>query len=194
MKTKTRVITALAFFIVAIGNAADFPKMNVIQVEAEKALVAYNADQATPLVITLTNCHGDILYFKKTKQRFSEYKKIFDFSELGEGNYCICINYGNQSVSRNLTVSNDQIAAGPSQQLYEPYFKLEGDMLGISFLNCPQKQVYINVYQNGKLVNGMKLGKNLSIQKRLDLSRLQEGEYEIVLSDCYKDHRFMAKL
>ena len=194
MKTKTWVFTALACFIVAIGYAADFPKMNVIQVEAEKALVAYDAEKATPLEITLTNCHGDILYFKRTKQRYSEYKKIFDFSDLGEGNYCICINYGNQSVSRNVTVSEEKMQVGPSQQLYEPYFKLDGDMLGVSFLNCPEKPVFINVYQDGKLINGMRLGKGLCIQKRLDLSKLKKGEYEIVLSDCYKDHRFIAQL
>lgn len=194
MKTRNWVLTTLAFFIVAIGFAADLPKMNVIQVEADKALVAYDASEATPLEITLTNCHGDILYFKRTKQRYSEYQKIFDFSELGDGNYCVSVNYGNQSVNRDVNIVDDKIAVGPAQQLFEPSFKLDGDMLGISFLNSPQKPVFVNVYQDGKFVNGMKLGKDLCIQKRLDLSRLKKGEYEIVLTDCFKDHRFVAQL
>ena len=129
MRTKTWVLTALAFFIVAIGSATDFPKLNIEPVEAEKALVTFNSSEATPLEITLTNCDGEILYFKRTKQRYTEYNKTFDFSELGEGKYCVCINFGNRSVNRNITVDKEGIAVGEPQRLYEPYFCLKDRML-----------------------------------------------------------------
>lgn len=194
MKTKTWVLATLAFFIVAIGFATDFPKMNVIPVEAEKALVAYKSSEATPLEITLTNCEGEILYFKRTSKRQSEYNKVFDFSVLGTGNYCVCVNFGNRSISRNFAVNKEDIVVGAPQRLYEPYFCLKDKKLNVSFFNCPQKPVYINIYQNGEHIEGINLGKNLAIQKRLDLSRLEKGEYEIVLSDLFKDHKYIAQL
>ena len=34
----------------------------------------------------------------------------------------------------------------------------------------------------------------LAIQKRLDLSGLNSGEYEVVLTDFITDHKFLAEL
>ncbi|MEN8117344.1 MAG: hypothetical protein ABFS16_10215 [Bacteroidota bacterium] len=194
MKTKTWVLTALACLIVAIGFATDFPKMNVVPVEAEKALVAFESVEPSPLEITLTTDDGEILYFKRTEKRCTEYKKIFNFSELGEGNYCVCINFGNRSIARKVDVTKDDIKVGPPQRLYEPYFCMKGDKLNVSFLNCSQKQVYVNIYREGQHVTGVKLGKDLAIQKCLDFSKLESGEYEIVLTDCFKDHKYIAQL
>lgn len=194
MKTKSWAITALACFIVAIGHATDFPKMNVIPIEEEKALIAYQSSEATPLEITLTNDEGEILYFKRTQKRHNEYKKVFDFSELGEGKFCICVNFGNRSISRNVTIAEGNISIGEPQRLYEPYFFLKDKKLNVSFFNCPQKPVYVNIYKNGKHIEGIHLGKGLTIQKRLNLSRLESGEYEIVLSDLFKDHKYIAQL
>lgn len=194
MKTRFWVCTTLAFFIVAIGSASDFPKMNVVPVEAEKALVAFSSSEASPLEITLTNSEGEILYFKRTKQRYSEYKKIFDFSELGEGKYCVCVNFGNQSINRKINVQKEGIEVGQAQRLYEPYFCLKDRMLSVSFFNCPCEPVYVNIYHHGRHIKGINLGKEMTVQKYLDLSRLKKGEYEVVLTDRFKDHKFIAQL
>jgi len=194
MKTKHWVFTALAFFVVAIGYASDFPQMNVVPVEAEKALIAFDSSEPSPLEITVTNHDGEILYYKKTTKRYSAYKKVFDFSALGVGNYCVCVNFGNKSITRKVDVTNDKIDVGPPQRLFEPYFCLKDKKLNVSLFNCPQKQVYVNVYKSGEHVTSLKLGKDLTIQKRLDLSKLGKGEYEIVLTDYFKDHVYIAQL
>jgi len=194
MKTKSWVLATLALFIAAIGSASDFPKMNIVQVNADKALLAYSAPTATPLEITLTNCAGDILYFKRTTERYSEYKKVFDLSKLGDGEFCMSVNFGNQSVSRTIKIAGQTITAGPTMEFYEPCFMLKGKMLDISFLNTGMKQVYLNISQNGKYIDSIKLGRDLAIQKRLNMKRLRTGEYTIVLSEMHKDHTFLAKL
>lgn len=194
MKTKTWVLTALAFFIVAIGNATDIPKMNVIQVDEGKALVAYESAVESPLEITLTNCNGEVVYYKRTSKPCSEYKEIFDLTELGKGNYCVCVNYGGQSISRNLCLKNKQITVGKAKQLFEPYFRVCDKNLKVSFINAAQKKVYLSIYKDGEYVNGIDLGNNLAIQRCLDLSKLQGGEYEVVLIDKMKAHKFTAQL
>lgn len=194
MKTRTWILTILAFFIVSVGFAAEFPTMNVIPVEENKAMLAYNAPSAATLEITLSDCNGTVLYFKKTSEQKKELNQIFDLSELEDGRYCMSVNYGNKSISRNLMINGDKIEVGEPMRCFEPYFTLEKKMLNISFYNSPQKQVYVNIYKNGAHVNGFKLGKDLTIQKRLDLSRLDAGEYEVVVSDFIKDHKFIAEL
>ena len=73
-----------------------------------------------------------------------------------------------------------------------PCFTQKGDELLVSFLNYSQKKVYYNFYQNGEHVTGGKLGKDFAIQKRMDLSALEAGEYEFTLSDKYNDHTYMV--
>jgi hypothetical protein len=194
MKTRKWVLTSLAFFIAAIGFATEFPKMNVVNLEDDRALVAFKSSEASPLEITLTNSSGEIVYYKKTKEHYTDYKKIFDFSELGDDTYCVCVNFGNRSVSRTLSVKNEMIKVGDVFYLYEPYFCMNGKKLNVSFFNCPKSQVYLNVFQNGNHIDGVKLGKDLTIQKCVDLSKLEKGEYEIVLTDRFKDHKYIAKL
>ena len=194
MKTRSGILAILALFIVAIGSAAELPKMNVVQLEADKALLAYSAPTATPLEITLTNHNGDILYSNRTDEKHSEYKKVFDLSGLGDGDFCLSVNFGNQSVTRSLQISGKNITVGPPQNCYVPRFHLENKTLDISFLNSGMKQVYLNIYRDGKFVEVVKLGRDLAIQKRLDMSNLKKGEYMIVLSEKHKEHTFIAKL
>ncbi|MCK3683631.1 hypothetical protein [Maribellus sp. YY47] len=194
MKTKSWVLFTLTLFIAAIGSATDFPKMNVVQVEKDKAMLAYSASTATPLEITLTNSDGEILYFNCTNERYREYKKLFDFSKIGDGDYCLSVNFGNQSVSRSLSINHNKMEVGPPQKCYVPCFNLNGNQLDISFLNTGMKQVYVNIYHNGEHIEEAKLGRDLAIQKRLDLKRLRPGEYLVVVSERFKDHTFIAKL
>lgn len=194
MKTRTWVLTALAFFIVAIGNATDIPKMNVIPLNEEKALLAYESLVESPLEITLSNCNGEVVYYKRSTKRCSEYKKVFDFSEFGKGNYCVCVNYGNQSISRNVSVKTDGMTIGEATQLYEPYFRVCDKKLNVSFFNAAQKEVHLSIYKNGNYINGIDLGNDLTIQRCLDLSKLKHGEYEIVLIDKAKAHKYFAQL
>jgi hypothetical protein len=194
MKTKKWALTSLAFLIVAIGIASDFPTMNVVPVNNEKALLAYEADYASPLEITLTADDGEILYYKKTTKRYADFKKVFDFSELGKGEYCMCVNFGNRSVNRKVSVQKDGIRVSEPQRLYEPYFCLKDKKLNVSFFNGPCEGVYVNIYRKGQHIQGIKLGKDLTIHKCLALSKLRAGEYEIVLTDKFKEHKYIAQL
>ena len=162
--------------------------------ESGKAMVNYSSTTPTPLEVSLVNQHGQHIFFEKVNERKRNYTQEIDFSRLRDGNYCLCINYGNRSVNRKLNLSRGKITVGMTKQFYEPCFRLDSDMLYVSFFNCPEKQVFIDVYRNNKHVERTKLGNDLTIQKCLDLSRLSPGKYEIVLQDHFKTHSFIAQL
>lgn len=194
MKTKFWTLTVLAFLIVAVGYATEIPQMNVVKSEKQKALVAYKANFNSTLEVTLTNNEGEILYFKRTQNPQSEYRKVFDFSELGNGKYNVSINYGNQSINRELTIKKNKMEIGTAKRMYEPFLTTKDGKLNLSHLNVPMKNVYLNIYNKGEHVSGANLGKQMTIQKCIDVSALQKGEYEVVVTDHFNDHRFFVQL
>lgn len=193
MKTKVWTMIVLAFLVAGAASATELPKMNVIQVEENKALLAYSFANEAPLQVTLTNADGEVLYYKQTEHQ-AEFKKMFDFSELGDGLYCVSVNYGNQSINRVMSVKDQKITVSDASHCYEPYFRMEDKKMNVSFLNTWQKPVFINIYQNGELIDGRNLGRDMSIHTMLDFGRLKRGTYRVVLTDYIKDHSFTVKL
>jgi hypothetical protein len=51
----------------------------------------------------------------------------------------------------------------------------------------------MSIYQDGMYIAGKKLGKELCIQKIFDLSKLDHGKYEVVLSDRKTNMLFWLK-
>ncbi len=194
MKTKVWVLTTLAFLIVAIGYASTIPKMNITEMKAQKVLITYDAPFSSPLEISIIDDNGDVLYFKRTTSPHSEYSKIFDFTKSGDGKYNICINYGNQSINRQLSVANNKIITGTSERLYEPYFSVKNGKLNVSFLNVSMKNVDMKIYKNGTYIAEVNFGKQMVLQKCVNLSDLKNGEYELVLKDSFKEHRYFVQL
>jgi hypothetical protein len=192
MKTIKLFLTAMAFFVFASGYATEFPKMKVTGVSPDKALVTFESPSPTPLQITISNIEGDILYFKRINKRQTQYQELFDFSELGNGTYNICYNYGNRSVNRRVIVSKKNMEVGSPERFYEPYFSLTNNKLNVSFFNASGKQVWFNIYHNKNHVSGRSLGNELAIQKSFDLSELKSGEYKVVVSDSFKDHVYIV--
>ncbi|MCK5731173.1 MAG: hypothetical protein KAH68_08865 [Draconibacterium sp.] len=194
MKTKSWVLTTMAFLIVAIGYAHKIPKMNIVSAEQQKVLITYEAQFASPLEITIMNDDGDILFVNKTQKSHSEYEKEFNFAEAGDGKYNVCINYGNQSINRLVSISNNKIITGDCERMYEPCFSLQNGKLDISFFNASMKNVNMKIYKNGAYISELNLGNKMEIQKRINMSSLINGEYELVLTDFLKEHRYFVQL
>lgn len=193
MKTKFWTVIVLAFFVAGAASATELPKMEFVQVKENKAMLAYSFSHEAPLQVSLTNFGGEVLYHKETEHQ-TEFRKMFDFSGLGDGLYCVSINYGNQSINRVVKVEDKKISVSSATFCYEPYFRVKGKMVNVSFLNTRNKPVYVNIYQNGEHIDGSNLGRDVSIQTRLDFSHLKRGTYEVVLIDCVKDHRYTLRL
>ena len=195
MKTRFTLLTMLVVFAVAAvyAGATDLPKMNISQNGDEAALLAFNSNVPKTFEVTVTDENNSIVLFHKTAKKKTNYSENIDFSALGDGTYCICINYGNQSLNNKVTVSGNNISTETVQHLYEPYMKLDDENLNVSFLNTAQKRVYLNIYKNDEHLNGYNLGKKLEIQKSFDISNLTSGEYRIVVSDDFKDHIFTLR-
>ncbi len=193
MKTNYLILTIIAIFIVAISSATDTPKMNIVPATDEKAIMTFESSTAFPVEITVCTKSGEIVYYWKGESLHTRLNKVLDASDIGYGTFNVCLNYGGKSINRELNITKKEITVGPAVQLYEPFFRYENDRLNLSFLNVAQKNVYLNVYKGGEYVTGVKLGSSMDIQKSLDFSKLNEGDYEVVVSEHFKDHRFLVQ-
>ncbi len=193
MKTKRWILTTLVILIAAIGFATDTPKMDIKATEAEKTLVSFESVSACPVEITIMCESGEILYYWKSETQLEKLDRFFDLSDVSYGKYKVCVNYGVQSLNRELFVTRKGISVGPTVQLYEPFFMYSDNRLKLSFLNLAQKSVYLNIYENGKHVTGLNLGKDIDMQKSFDFSNLNNGEYDVVLSDYFSEHHYVVR-
>ena len=195
MKAIRRVILALAMavFIVLAIYADETPDMEVIKTETGKTLVSFTTERPVMLEMLLQNSKGEIFCYKKSDKPESVYKEAVDFSNLQKGKYMLSIIYGNSSVNRELGITKDSILVGSLVRLYEPHFFTEDNMVNISFLNIARKNVLLHIYQNGKYITGMHLGKDMAIQKKLDISNLENGSYKLILTDWFKNHLYVVR-
>lgn len=191
MKTKSLVLTALAIFVAATGFATQLPTMNVVPVKNEKALVAFETMSPATFELSLKNHRGEILFYKKSEEPVQNYGLVFDLHNLEDGNYHVSLKHGNCMLDRQITVSNGtNLKVGEEIRMFSPSFKFENNTLQVSYLNSTQKNVFLNIYRNGQHVAGKKLGKEICIQKALDFSKLEEGPYEIILSNNNSEFQY----
>ncbi len=192
MKTIKLGLTALALFIAAISFATDSPKMNVTAKDAGKVLISFEAPTASPVELMISDKDGAILYCWKTDIPEAKLNKLCNLAELGDGTFNICVNYGEKSINREVNIKRNNVTVGPPVQLTEPFFNFKNDRLNVSFLNLAQKNVYMNIYKDGEHYDGFTLGKNMDIQKCFDFSNAQNGKYEIVLTEYFKEHHYIV--
>jgi YbbR domain-containing protein len=194
MKTKNFVLTALALLVAATGFATQLPTMNVIPVQNEKALVAFETMSPANFELSLKNQKGETIYYKKSEKPAQNYKLVLDLHELEDGNYQVSLKHGNCTLDRQITVSKgSHLRVGEEIRMFSPYYKFENNTLQVSYLNSSQKNVFLNVFRDGQYVTGKKLGKEMCIQKALDFSKLEEGTYDVVLTNNNNEFQFTVQ-
>ena len=190
MKTSIGILTILALFITTIGFATDTPKMNVVANEDAKIQVSFESATACPVEMTITDENGVVMHYWKSETPQNAVNQLLNLSELEQGVYTVTLDYGGNSINRELSIARNEIKVGPPVKLYEPFFSFKNNKLNVSFLNVANKNVFLNVYKDGEHYNGFTLGKGLDIQKCIDFSMAGKGKYEVVLTDHFKEHRY----
>jgi hypothetical protein len=79
-------------------------------------------------------------------------------------------------------VSGNGIEVGESKVRFAPYFDFKNNELKLSYLNFDQENLRLYFYNNEGLVYESKLGRDFNITTGYDLSKLDKGNYKVVLS------------
>jgi len=85
-------------------------------------------------------------------------------------------------LSRILEVASNKIKVVESKLRFDPYFSFSDNVLKFSYLNFDQEKFRLNIFDDNGLVYQSVLGNELTMTSGYDLSKLDAGNYRVVLS------------
>lgn len=194
MKTFRLVIFLAAILGYNVASASGNATLNLIPVEDQKVLVAFESAIPGQISLTLTDSDDRVVYYKSTFSPKAEYRGIYNLSELQDGAYTLSVNSGDARISRNIEIKNKELAFSDPVFGNTPVFSLNKQLLDISFLNNQLKNVSVQIFRNNSLVYASQLGDGLIVQNRFDLSRLPGGDYRVYLVSGNDTYTFDAEI
>lgn len=190
MKTIKLLFTVLAVAIVAIATAVEKPKMNVVPLSSDRAVISIENEKATYFDLSIHASNGDLVYFKQSAKPLTSYQKVFDFANLENGNYSMNLKVNDIRLSRTLTVSSKRIEIGESKLRFDPHFNFTDDVLKFSYLNFDEENYRLKIYNQDELIYESELGRNFSITSGYNLSKLKAGKYNVILSSLNNEFNY----
>jgi hypothetical protein len=190
MKTIKFLFTVMAVAVAAIVTGVEKPKMDLIPITAERAIVSITNENPALFEVSIETVNGGLVYYKQSSDPITDYRKIYDFADLEEGRYVLNLKVNDTKVSNEFEVTRNEILIGQSKMRFDPFFNFDNDVLKISYLNFDQENLKLNFYNEEGLVYETKIGRNFNISTGYDLSRLEKGSYRVVLSSFNKGYAF----
>jgi len=182
MKTIKLLSTVLAVAIVAIATAVEKPKMSVVPLTADRAIVSIQNDNAALFELSIHAENGDLVYYKQSTKPLNNYQKVFDFKALENGNYSMHLKVNDTRLSKEFAVASNGIEIGESKLRFDPFFNYAEGVLKLSYLNFDEENFSLTIYDEKGLVYESKMGKDFNLTSGYDLSRLSKGKYDVVMS------------
>lgn len=171
-------LVAVVNVVFASGNVT----LNMIPLKNEKAAVAISTLSNSNFNVTIADDKGQVFYYQENADQGDVYQKVYNFENLEDGIYKLTVLSDGITTERQFQKLHGRILVGDEKTSLEPFFGFEGDLLRCSFLNFNNDKVTLHFYgKNGELLS-KQLGKEFSIQQALNLSKLEKGNYEAVLS------------
>lgn len=183
MKTTMKVTLVLALALLA-GNlfASGNLKLNIHPLNDEKAFVSISALTNADLKISITDDWGNIVYYQESEVPTSDYRKVFNFSELENGTYNMKVVSNDLATERQIKKTTDNIVIGDERTVGKPFFGVDDNVLRCSYMNYAQENTVFHLYANNQEIYNRNIGNNFIVQQALGLSKLAKGEYQAVLT------------
>jgi len=190
MKTIKLALTLAAFALVAMATAVEKPKMNVIALNSERAVVLVTNENPAYFEISINAANGDLVYYKQTSNQVTDFRQIYDFKNLADGKYALNLKVNDTKVINDFEVSRKGIEVGEAKVRFAPYFDYKNNELKLSYLNFDQENMNLSIFNRNGLVYESRIGRDFNITKGYDLSRLETGSYRVTLSSFSNEYQF----
>jgi len=195
MKTMLKVtflfaLVAFASTLFASGNL----KVNILPVNAEKALVAISTLSDSNFNITITDDNDHIVYYQENPSPGEDYRKVYNFSDLEDGTYKLTVVSNDLTSERKFNKSHGLIKVGEEKTTLEPFFGYEDGILRCSYLNFTKEDMALYFFKDSDPIYSKKIGRDFNIQQALNLSKLDRGTYEAVLSAGGKQFSYRIQI
>lgn len=181
---KTILKVTFLFALVAFANtlfASGNLKVNILPLNAEKAVVAISTLSNSNFNITIANDKGQIVYYQENSNPGENYRKVYNFSDLENGTYKLTVVSDDVTSERQFKKSNRMINVGEEKTTIEPFFGYEDGILRCTYLNFNKEDMTLHFFKNNELIYTKNIGRGFNILEAMNLSKLDKGNYEAVL-------------
>lgn len=181
---KTMLKVTLLFALVAFANtlfATGNLKVNMLPINAEKAVVAISTLSNSNFSITIVDEENRIVYYQEATDQGAGYRKVYNFSDLDDGTYKLTVESNDLSSERQFQKSHGAIKVGEEKTTLEPFFGYEDGILRCSYLNFTKENMTLHFFENDELIYAKNFGRNFNVQQALDLTKLDKGSYVAIL-------------
>ncbi|WP_321368923.1 hypothetical protein [uncultured Draconibacterium sp.] len=182
---KTLFVAIFAMLVASVATASGNLRVNMASGENDATLVEISNTDMVNFEIELKDEYGNSIYEMSTDAPISELEKRYDFSKLENGTYWYYVRTGDDEIMKQLSIEYGDVEVKDVRKTSEPYFHQKGDKVKFSYLNYENENIKLYVYDDNTLLEEVSLGKDFAIHKMVDLSDLNSGEYDIVLTNEY---------
>jgi len=191
MKTMVKITLVIAFLMAANSLfAAGNLKVSVLPVSSENVLFSITSLANSDLDISVSNARGIIVYTNQNAEPSDNNLVEFNLNDLPDGKYNMKVISHDLTLERKFLKSDNGIKLGKEKTFMMPYFGLNDEMLRCTYLNFSGENVRLYFLKGKQLLYSKELGNFFNISEGLNISKLGEGTYEVILSAGGKDYSF----
>lgn len=182
MKTITTLSFLLATMLFSnVSLASGNFKVSLTARNEGKALLSVTNDSEQIYEINISDSNGNMIYSYETKDSKSNFNQTLNFSQLENGLYKMNVRMDGAEYEKYITVNKSGISIEKSTKKTDPIFQFQNNIITVSHLNHSNQKVSVYLYQNGGLVWEKELENKFAINKVIDISKLDRGNYNLVL-------------
>jgi len=183
MKTIRTFIAVFALVISAnIAMAGGNLRVDILPLTSERAVVAVSSPAQNQYEISIENSYGEVIYYKETEGNITDYRKVFDFSKLENGEYKVIATIDGATSERTFAVGSKTISVGDLKYVADPVFSFNNDVLRVAYLNYPGEKVDLKIYDGNDLIYSKQINSEFAVNEGLNLAKLKSGNYQVVLA------------
>jgi len=181
---KTVMVFLVATLVAGGAMASGNLKVNFASSNADVTAVEISNVAVSAYEIEISDEYGDELYSMEIIAPAGTLNKKYDFSGIDNGMYWYKVKTDKETKTSRIHVEDGTVKVLDTRKAVEPIFKMEDDMLKVSFLNFPKEDVKLYVYDaKNTLMIEEELGSDMAIHKALDFSDVFYGDYEVVIAN-----------
>lgn len=182
-------LTAMAALLLSSTIAmANDPGMYLTTVKEAKRLVLKLNKQTESSTLTLTDTEKHQIFMENIKED-EDYTKKFDLSKLDEGLYFLKMESLTRTVEFTISVEDSEVNVIARDEITKPFFRKNGDVLYLNYLNQKLSPVVINVVDSSnRVVFTQKFDKELVVGKVFNFTNAVKDDYTVSVSEGTKTY------
>jgi hypothetical protein len=183
MKAILKLTAMAALLLSSTLVMANDPGMYLTTVKEAKRLVLKLNKQTESSLLTLTDTNMHQIFAENIKED-EDYTKKFDLSQLDEGLYYLKMESLTRTVEFTISVEDSEVNVIARDEVTKPYFRKNGDVLYLNYLNQKLSPVVINVVDSSnRIVFTQKFDKELVVGKVFNFTKAVNDDYTVSVSE-----------